>query len=110
VKDPADAPDHTLVDHAIGNAEAIPEFEGSFGKADRARPLADPVGVIEQNDSLATLCQIDRERQPDWAGPDHHYGVFGSVGSGAILVGMASIAELDLGLLRHALTLLWPRT
>ena len=80
VKNPADAPHHALVDHAIGDAEPIPEFEGALGKADRARPFADPVGIVEQNDGLAALRQIDRERQPDRAGPDHHHGVFGRVG------------------------------
>ena len=91
------------------DAEPVPEFERAFGKADRARPLADPVGIVEQHDGLAALRQIDRERQPDRAGADHHHGVFGHLGAGAILVGMAAIAELDFGWLRHAFTLLWPR-
>jgi hypothetical protein len=107
MKNPADAPDHALVDHAIGDAEPIPEFEGTLGKTDRTRPFADPIGIVEQNHGLAALRQINRERQADRAGPDHHHGVFGRVGCGAILVGMASIAELDFGLLRHAFTLLW---
>src|ERR1700733_1402865 len=109
MKNPADAPDHALVDHAIGDAEPIPEFEGPLGKADRARPLADPVGIVEQDDGLAALRQVDRKRQPDRAGPDHHHRVFGRLRAGAILIGMAPIAELDFGWLRHAFTLLWPR-
>jgi hypothetical protein len=31
------------------------------------------------------------------------------IATGAILIGVASVAELCLGLLRHAVTLLWPR-
>ena len=92
------------------DAEPVPEFERALGKADRARPLADPVGIVEQHDGLAALRQIDRERQPDRPGADHHHGMFGRIGAGAILVGMAAIAELDFGWLRHAFTLLWPGT
>ena len=47
MKNPADAPYYALVDHAIGDAKPIPEFKRALGKADRARSVADPVGVIE---------------------------------------------------------------
>ena len=72
VKDPADAPHHALVDHALADAEPVPVLQRALGKADRARALADPVGVVEQHDRLAALRQIDRKRQPDRSGADHH--------------------------------------
>ncbi len=87
VKNPADAPHHALVDHALADAEPVPEFERALGKADRARALADPVGVVEQHHGLAALRQIDRERQPDRAGADHDHGIFGDLGVGPILIG-----------------------
>src|SRR6476661_7960394 len=40
VKDPTDAPYHTLADHALADAEPVPEFERALGKADRPRSLA----------------------------------------------------------------------
>ncbi len=80
------------------NAEPVPEFQRALGEADRARALADPVGIVEQHDGLAALRQIDRERQPDRAGADHHDRILGQVGAGPILIGMAAIAELDSGL------------
>ena len=36
VKNLADAPHHALVDHALADAEAIPEFERALGEADGA--------------------------------------------------------------------------
>ena len=51
--------------------------------------------------ALAALRQIDRERQPDRPGADHDDRMLGDVGAGPILVGVAAIAELDFGLLRH---------
>ena len=71
VKDLADAPDHALVDHALADAEPVPEFQRALGEADRARALADPVGIVEQHDRLAALRQIDRQRQPHRPGADH---------------------------------------
>ena len=105
VKDLADAPHHALVDHAAADAEPVPEFQRALGKADRARALADPVGIVEQHHRLAALRQIDRKRQPDRPGADHHHGIFGRIGAGPILIGMAAITELGFGWLRHALTL-----
>ncbi len=101
VKDLADAPHHALVDHLLADAEPVPEFERAFGKADRPRALADAVGVVEQHDGLATLRQIDRQRQPHRTCADHDDRVFGQVRTRPILIGMAAIAELGFGL-RHA--------
>src|SRR6185312_9064401 len=61
VKNLADAPDHALVDHAVADAEPIPEFQRAFGETDRARAFADAVGVVEQHDLVAALRQIDRK-------------------------------------------------
>ena len=102
VENLADAPYHPLVDHAAADAEPVPVLEGALGETDRARPLADPVGIIEQHDGLAALRQIDRERQPDRSGADHHDGMFGSIRASPILIGVTAIAELGFGL-RHAL-------
>ena len=89
VKDLADAPHHALVDHALADAEPVPEFQRALGEADRARALADPVGVVEQHDTLAALRQIDRQRQPDRPGADHDDRMFGRIAVRPILVGMA---------------------
>ncbi len=101
VKDPADAPHHALVDHALADAEPVPVFQRALGKADRARALADPVGIVEQHHALAALRQIDRERQPDRPGADDDNAMPGDLGAAAVLVGVAAIAELDFGWLRH---------
>src|SRR5664279_42250 len=101
VKNPPRAPDHAFVDHALADAEPVPIFERAFRKADRPRSLPDPVGIVEQHDQLTALRQIDRERQSDWAGADHHHRMFGRIVAGAILIGMTAIAELVPGL-RHA--------
>ena len=52
---------------------------------------------------LAALRQIDRERQPDRSGADHHDRMMRRVAVSPILIGMTAVAELDFGLLRHAL-------
>ena len=106
VKDLADAPHHALVDHALADAEPVPIFQRALGEADRARALADPVGVVEQHHLLAALRQIDRERQPDRPGADHDDRMLGDVGRGPVLIGVTAIAELDVRL-RDALSLLW---
>src|SRR4030095_6284582 len=108
VKNLADAPHHALIHHAVTNAEPIPVLQRAFGKTDRARPLADAVGIIEQHNRLTPLRQIDRKRQPDRPGAHHDNEILGRIGASAILIGVAAVAELDFGL-RHALTLLWPR-
>ncbi len=54
---------------------------------------------------MAALRQIDRKRQPDGSGTDHHDGMLSQLGAAAVLIGVAAIAELDFGLLRHALNL-----
>ena len=100
VKNLADAPHHALVDHALADAEPVPEFERALGKADRPRALADPVRIVEQHDGLAALRQIDRQRQPHGARADHDDRVFGEVRTHPILVGVAAIAELGFSL-RH---------
>ncbi len=97
VKNLADAPDHALVDHALADAKPVPVFQRAFRKADRARALADPVGVIEQHDGLAALRQIDRQRQSDRPGADHDDRVFGQTRAGPVLIGVPAIAELGFG-------------
>ena len=104
VKNLASAPNHALFDHAAADAEPIPIFQRALGEADRARALADAVGVIEQHHGLTALRQVDRQRQPDRPGADHDDGMLGSVGRGAILVGMPAIAELGSVRLRHGFT------
>ena len=101
VKDLADAPDHALVDHAVADTEPIPELQRALREADRARALADAVGIIEQHDLVAALRQIDRKGQPDRPRADHDHRMLGDSGAGAILIGMPAIAELGL-CLRHA--------
>jgi hypothetical protein len=54
------------------DAEAIPQFQRAF-RADRARAVADPVRVIQQHHGMATLGQIDRQRQANRACADHHH-------------------------------------
>ena len=103
VKDLADVPHHALVDHAAADAEPVPVFQRALGKADRARTLTDPVGIVEQRHGLTALRQINRKRQPDRPGADHHNRVFSRIGAGPVLVGVAAITELGFGLLRHAL-------
>ncbi len=80
----------------LTDAEPVPELERTLREADRARTLADPVGVVEQHDALATLRQIDRKRQPDRPGADHHNRIFGNGTAGPILIGVATITELGL--------------
>ena len=114
VKNLADAPHHALVDHALADAEPVPVFQRALGKADRARSLADPVGIVEQHDGLAALREVNRQRQPDRPGANHHNGVVRRVAVLALLIGRSAIAELDfggrhVGRLRHAFRLLWPR-
>jgi hypothetical protein len=94
VENPADAPNHALVDHSLADSKPVPEFKRALREADRARPLTDPVGVVEQNDVLAALRQIDRKRQPDRAGANHDYRVCGNIGTGSILIGVATITEV----------------
>ena len=101
VKDLADAPHHALVDHALADAEPVPEFERALGKADRPRALADAVGIVEQHDGLAALRQIDRQRQSHRACANDDDRMLGEIRTRPILIGMAAIAELDFGL-RHA--------
>ena len=97
VKDLADAPDHALVDHALADAEPVPDLERALREADRARALADPVGIVEQHDRLPALREIDRQRQPDRPRADHDDRMFGHVRVRPILIGMAAIAELGVG-------------
>ena len=79
-------------------------FQRALRETDRARPLADPVGIVEQHDGLAALRQIDRQRQPDRPGADHHDGMMRRVAASPILIGVTMVTELDFGRLRHALT------
>ena len=89
-------------------------FQRALGKADRARALADPVGIVEQHHGLAPLRQIDRERQPDRTGADHDHRDVRRRPRRPVLIGVTPIAEL--GLCRSlawvstcAMRLLWPR-
>ena len=108
VENLADAPHHALVDHALADAEPVPELQRTLREADRARALADAVGIVEQHDVLAALREIDGERQPTGPGADDHDGMFGHGRAGAILVGMPAIAELGFGL-RHPFQPYWFR-
>ncbi|BBO08844.1 hypothetical protein TM102_03140 [Bradyrhizobium sp. TM102] len=103
VEDPADAPHHALGDHAVADAEPVPIFQRPLREADRARTFANAVGVIQQDDALTALGKIDRERQPDRAGADNHDRMLGRALAGAVLIGMAAIAELGFGLMCLAL-------
>src|SRR6266576_2728595 len=65
VKNPADAPHHALADHAATDAEPVPVLKGALGKADRTRPLTDPVGIVEQYDrQTARRQQLPRDIAP----------------------------------------------
>jgi hypothetical protein len=44
---------------------------------------------------MAPLRQIDRQRQPDRARPDHHHRVARCIRRRPGLIGMAAIAELN---------------
>jgi hypothetical protein len=103
MKDPADAPHHALCDHTVADAEPVPVFQRALREADRARALADAVGIIQQHDALAALREIDRQRQSNRPGAHHHDRVLGGILAGAILIGVTAVAELGF-YLRHALT------
>jgi hypothetical protein len=100
-KDLADLPDDSLLDHALANAETIPQLQRPFREANRARAVADPVGVIQHDDRMAALRQIDRQRQPDRPCPDDHDRMARGIRGRPVLVGMAAIAELGDRRLRH---------
>ena len=100
-KDLADLPDHALFDHALGDAEAIPQFQRALGETDGARALTDPVGIIQHHDGMAALCQIDGERQADRPRPDHHHRMAGGIRRRPALIGVAAIAKLGDGRIRH---------
>ncbi len=100
-KDLADFPDHALLDHALADAEPVPQFQRALRKADRARAVADPVGIVEHDDAVSALRQIDGQRQPDRTSPDDDHRMARGVRRRAVLVGMAAIAELGDGRLRH---------
>jgi len=55
---------------------------------------------------MAALRQIDRQRQPDRSGPDHHHRMARRICGGPVLIGMAAIAELNDPRFRHVSTLL----
>src|SRR4029077_16487614 len=94
VEDPADAPHHALVDHALADAEPVPEFERALRKTARPRPLADTVGLVEQHDALASLRQIDRQRQSYRSGADYRNRICGNATAGLVLIGVAAITEV----------------
>ncbi|MGY3077503.1 DNA-binding MarR family transcriptional regulator [Bradyrhizobium sp. LM6.10] len=94
VEDAADAPDHALLDHAVADAEPVPIFQRTFREADRARAFADTIGVIQEDDALAALGEVDRQRQPDRASTNDHDRMLGRALAGTILIKVAAIAEL----------------
>ena len=49
VKDLAGPPGHALLDHRLGQAQPVEDLERALGEADRARALADAVGIVEQH-------------------------------------------------------------
>ena len=93
VKNLADLPDHALVDHVLADTEPVPEFERAFREADRARAVADAVGVVEQHDRLPPLREIDGERQPYRSSADHDDGMPGDISANKILIGVTAVAE-----------------
>ena len=97
----ADLPDHALVHHSRADAEAIPQFQRAFRKADRTGAVADPVCVIQQHHGMATLSQIDRQSQANGACSDHHHRMARGIGGASVLIGMAAIAELNDPGFRH---------
>ena len=84
---------------AVADAEAVPELERPLGEADRARAFADAVGVVEQQNVLAALRKVDRQRQPHGTRANHDDPMFGDVGTGPVLVRVAAVAELGLCLI-----------
>ena len=72
------------------------------------RPLLLGCGAEEIAADIQLLRQIDRQRQPDRSGADHHDGVTRGVAGSPILIGVTTVTELDFGRLRHALNWFWP--
>src|SRR3954452_8886884 len=88
-----DLPDDPLFKHALADAKSIPIFERAFGKTDRARALADAIGIIEQNDVAAALREIDCGGKAHRPGADDDQRM--ARGYGPILIGAAAIAKLE---------------
>ncbi len=64
-EDPAHFPFHALANDSLAAAETIEDFERTFRIADRARPDADGVVLVEHDDRNVLLCEIDRRSESD---------------------------------------------
>ena len=79
-------------DELLADAEPVEDFQRALGMADAARALPDAVGIVEQHDRNAAQAEIDRRREADRAGADHHDRV--PRGSARVLVGRAAVGVL----------------
>lgn len=105
MRDAALFPLHALVEMRRASAEPVEDFERALRKADRARPVTDPVAVVEQHRLDAALTEIDRECEPDRPGPDNDDRV--AHDSARRLIGRLPILELAVwlrGSARHLST------
>ena len=49
-EDLADFPHDAFLHHPFADPETVPQFQRTFRETDRARTVADPIGVIQQDD------------------------------------------------------------
>ena len=68
----ADTPTDTAIDHGVAATEAIEDFEGALGVADRARSGTHGVVVIDHDRLHAVQRQIDGAAEPYRSGTDDH--------------------------------------
>ena len=90
-----DLPRHALVDQAVAQAEAVEHLERALGETDRARAGGQRAVVVEQHHGQLALGQVDRQRQTDRTGADHHDRM--ARRHGRVLVGMAPVVEAQRG-------------
>ena len=89
VKDFSEVPDYTLFDHGLACAVAVGNFEGAFGKTNRAAAHADTFVIIKHDDRDALGAQIKRCRDTDGATAHDHNRV--AHGRAFVLVGVALV-------------------
>src|SRR5205823_10418924 len=66
----ADVPGHPFVDDSLATAEAVPDLERSFCKADRPRSKRELVVVVDDDHAHALPREIDRGSKTDRPGAD----------------------------------------